>query len=383
MPPTPTPAATSNGNAPVLAFGPITTVIMQPTTLCNLDCDYCYLPQRRDRLNMSPAVAKAVALGLSALGDQGDQVEVVWHGGEPTVAGIDALRCLVDAFDPASIVHTIQTNATRIDDAWCAFFAAHDIKVGISIDGPMAANAHRLDLAGRETWTRTMRGIERLRANDIPFTAIAVVDDPDPAKAPELLEFFMALGCTSLGLNIEETEGANVSSRYAIGKGLGLERTTRFWEAITAAWDANPSMHIREIDRVADYLRAPYAGPRTDQVDPIPTVAWDGKVTFLSPELSGYTDKRLGDFAAGNILAHDFNQLLARAIDAPWVKEFAAGQMACAQSCEYFKFCGGGQASNKFFEHERLDTTRTDYCTGSKITLMEGILAHARHRNPR
>jgi uncharacterized protein len=27
-------------------FGPIALVVLQPTSFCNLDCDYCYLPER-------------------------------------------------------------------------------------------------------------------------------------------------------------------------------------------------------------------------------------------------------------------------------------------------------------------------------------------------
>jgi len=376
------PSAIAADSAPALTFGPIRSIIMQPTTLCNLDCDYCYLPFRRDRLDMSPAVAKAVARNVATLAVPIDSIEIVWHGGEPTAIGIETLRRLCDAFDPLPVVHTIQTNATRINDDWCEFFEARDMKVGVSIDGPIESNRHRLDLAGRQTWTRTMRGIEHLRAAGIPFTAITVVDDPDPAKARELYEFFVSLGCTSLGINIEETEGVNTAQRHEDGRGLGLERTTRFWEAITAAWEANPALHLRELDRIADYLRSPDAGPPVDWVDPIPTVEWNGNVTLLSPELAGFTDERLGGFTSGNILKHDFAELLARAVDAPWVREFAAGQAACAKTCEYYQSCGGGQASNKFFEHGRLDGTRTDYCTGSKITTMEGVLAHAR-RNTR
>jgi uncharacterized protein len=370
---------TVTDSAPALRFGPITTVVMQPTTLCNMDCNYCYLPQRRERLTMAPAVARSVARNLADFDAKQHPVEIVWHGGEPLSVGLAAMRALVAAFDDIEVIHAVQTNATVIDGAWCAFFTERNIHVGVSIDGPQRANTARVDLAGRETWTRTMRGIERLRAASIPFTAIAVVKDPDPANASELVEFFTALGCTSLGINIEETEGANTA-----GRPLHLERTVRFWEAITAAWSRNRSgLSIREIDHVADFLRTRPGIEDLQVRDPYPTVAWNGAVTVLSPELAGYTDSRLGSFASGNILARTFDEILTRAAGAPWVREYATGITACAQVCDYVAFCGGGHASNKYWEHGRLDGTRTDYCTGAKITLMEGVLAHVRHRNPR
>ncbi|MCX5346038.1 hypothetical protein [Streptomyces atratus] len=49
----------------------------------------------------------------------------------------------------------------------------------------------------------------------------------------------------------------------------------------------------------------------------------------------------------------------------------------CREHCDYFAYCRGGQAANKYFETGRLDGTETTYCRTSKINLMEGILRHA------
>lgn len=43
-----------------------TSLILQPTSLCNLDCTYCYLPARKLKRDMSPAVAEAIAPGIPA-----------------------------------------------------------------------------------------------------------------------------------------------------------------------------------------------------------------------------------------------------------------------------------------------------------------------------
>ena len=43
-------------------------VVMQPTTLCNLDCAYCYLPFRAADRRMPVAVAEAVAAVGQPLG---------------------------------------------------------------------------------------------------------------------------------------------------------------------------------------------------------------------------------------------------------------------------------------------------------------------------
>ena len=35
------------------AYGPVRLLVVQPTPYCNLDCDYCYLPDRGDRSQLS------------------------------------------------------------------------------------------------------------------------------------------------------------------------------------------------------------------------------------------------------------------------------------------------------------------------------------------
>src|SRR5699024_9446852 len=101
-------------------------VVMQPTTLCNLGCTYCYLPERAFNRRMPVAVAEAVAIDVNEWAKDADRFSVVWHGGEPMAAGREALADLMAPFH--GVEHHLQTNATLIDDAWCAFFAEHDLR---------------------------------------------------------------------------------------------------------------------------------------------------------------------------------------------------------------------------------------------------------------
>src|SRR5687768_2682217 len=96
-------------------------VVLQPTTLCNLDCTYCYLPFRARDERMTVDVARSVAESVNTWSARNDRFSVVWHGGEPLASGRQALAELMAPF--AGVEHHIQTNATLIDDAWCEFFA--------------------------------------------------------------------------------------------------------------------------------------------------------------------------------------------------------------------------------------------------------------------
>src|SRR4051794_6364523 len=170
-----------------------TYVVMQPTTLCNLDCSYCYLPFRAADNRMPVRVAAAVAESVSSFA-RTRRFSVVWHGGEPLAAGRDHLAALLAPFDPA-VEHHVQTNATLIDDAWCRFFIEHGIRVSVSVDGPRDRNGDRINRGGRPAYDRIMAGVGALRRHGIPFSALCVVSRPGPGLAAELYDYFLELGC--------------------------------------------------------------------------------------------------------------------------------------------------------------------------------------------
>lgn len=54
------------------------------------------------------------------------EVNVAWQGGEPTLMGLDFFRRSVELVEKhrrpdQQVLHTIQTNGTKIDDEWAVF----------------------------------------------------------------------------------------------------------------------------------------------------------------------------------------------------------------------------------------------------------------------
>jgi uncharacterized protein len=356
-----------------------TYVVMQPTTLCNLDCSYCYLPFRRVDHRMPIEVARAVAEAVEPW-SRSNRFSVVWHGGEPLAAGREQLAALMAPFGPA-VEHHVQTNATLIDDAWCEFFAEHGVRVSVSVDGPEACNSERVTRGGKAAYARILKGVEALRRHRIPFSALCVVGDPRPGIAAGLYEYFLGLGCEVLGINVEELEGVNTRTN-----GHDPAQVTAFWAELVAAWRKDPRIHLREVEWSLRYVSAVLEGTADDllprQLDPIPTIAYDGSVVLLSPELAGFHDPRYGDFTSGNVLTTGLAEILAGAGSTPWIAEFVRGVESCRETCPYFGFCGGAHAANRYFEQGRFDTTETDHCRNSKIRLLEGVLDHARDHEP-
>jgi uncharacterized protein len=363
------------------------TVVVQPDGFCNLNCTYCYLPERDRRTPMPVHVAEAVARSIAEFAEASttSPIEVLWHAGEPLAVGRQNLAELLAPFEPlrkASLVeHSVQTNAVLINPAWCDFLTEYGFRVGVSIDGPAALNRQRVDWAGRPAFDRIMKGIGQLREHEVRFSAIAVVSAENILDPEGLLDFMAGLGCHSVGLNMEETEGVNTGRAVPT-----VEQAREFWRR-TIAWSRrHRELTVREVDRLGGYLRS----ARTEGlaawddalIDPIPTVSAAGDVVLLSPELAGVSDPAYNDFRAGNVMELTIGSMLDRAHQLRYVREFLAGLDECEARCEFFGFCRGAQAGNRYFENGRLDTTETNYCRVSRQALVTALSDTVREEQP-
>ncbi len=177
--------------------------------LCNLDCGYCYYLDKRalfppgERFRMRPEVLEAyVASYIDA--SPGPLVHFVWHGGEPTLAGLDFYRLAVELqrrYLPEGwrCLNSLQTNGTLLDDKWGAFLAEHGFFVGLSLDGP--AHLHdegRRDRRGRSSHDRALRGLRVLRSHGIDPDVLCSLQARNVRHPLETYRFFLELGLTWL-----------------------------------------------------------------------------------------------------------------------------------------------------------------------------------------
>src|SRR5205814_8388215 len=65
--------------------GPLQLLVVQPTPFCNLDCSYCYLPDRDNKKVMASGTLETLARKVFAADLPARQLSVVWHAGEPLV----------------------------------------------------------------------------------------------------------------------------------------------------------------------------------------------------------------------------------------------------------------------------------------------------------
>jgi uncharacterized protein len=361
----------------------IELLVIQPTPFCNIDCRYCYLPQRSSKAVVTRETLTNLFTQVFASGWTGDGLSVVWHAGEPMVLPIgfyrDAFR-IVDGLKPAhlSVAHSFQTNGTLIEDAWCAFFADERVNVGVSIDGPKRFHdRHRLTRSGRGTFDRTIAGIRLLRRHGVPFHVISVLSAASMAAPRELFDFYLEEGIERVCFNVEESEGDHVSRSLA-ETGIAdvyYRFLAEFWRLSVAA--PGKISFIREIEHAIAQVIRPANAPFNNQlVEPfaITSMDWAGNISTFSPELLGLKNAAYGDFSLGNINHDALVDLPLRPNFVRLYSDIRKGVEMCRDRCGYFSVCGGGEPVNKLAENGSFDSTETAYCRLTKMRVTDLVL---------
>lgn len=197
---------------------------------CNLACRYCYYlgrPDKEAEVLSRPATLSASDSSVPANTSKGGLVhapmaeparlpfdlleqyiarhiaaspdEIIrfsWHGGEPTILGVDYFRRLVEIqrrlCPPGRTIRNgLQTNGTLLDDEWGAFMASQEFAVGLSLDGPREVHdLSRVSRAGGPSFDAAMRGYETLRRHGVPVDILCVVGAHNARRSAEVYGFF-------------------------------------------------------------------------------------------------------------------------------------------------------------------------------------------------
>ncbi len=198
-------AAEGGDHAHARARRPFSVMAKPVGPLCNLACSYCYYLEKTalfaggERYRMREEVLEAYVAAFFAA-HRGPDVYFVWHGGEPTLAGLDFYRRVLELQQrlvPAGVrVHNnLQTNGTLLDDRWCSFLAEHHFLVGISLDGPAELHdASRPDRRGRPTHARALAGLRALRAHGIDPDVLCTLNAKNVSFPESVYHFFLDEG---------------------------------------------------------------------------------------------------------------------------------------------------------------------------------------------
>lgn len=349
------------------ALVPVELLVFQATPFCNIDCAYCYLPDRNSKARIELDTVRACCDGLVQANLVGARPTVLWHAGEPLVMPTafyqDAFASIEDRFQ-RQVEHRIQTNATLLTTDWARFLARAGVAVGVSLDGPAwLHDAMRKTRRGRGTHSEVMVGVDRLRQYGVQPSIICVLTAAALRRVEDVFAFFEQHGFLTIAFNIDETGGPYGSSSHT--RSAEMVDFKRFLVEYDTLIRRHGSRQIvRELKRGIDVVFAPRVGPGAECL-PLHnlTVGQDGQFSTLSPELHGLIHPVWGSFVLGNVHQVDAFRLLDRHPRLRgMMKDIDSGIDSCRRGCAFFASCGGGTIANKFAEHRTFAATETVAC---------------------
>jgi uncharacterized protein len=372
-------------------YGPIRLVSIQGTTLCNLNCRYCYLSEEERFKNnvISLDLIDVIFNELATTPFAQGEIPVLWHSSEPMALPLAYYEKIFSRINyvlkrhqvtDRSFSHEFQSNGTLINQAWCDFIKKHNVGIGISLDGPdFLHDKQRVDRGKNPTHERVMRGIRLLQQNDINFGIICVLTKDSLSYPDEIFDFFKNNQIYSFGFNFEEQEGVNVRSSLAEDKTLELYMNfmKRMWQR---AKDEKGQIRIREFTSIVDAIIGNPSSPDYQIINQLTepymtlNIDYQGNFSTYSPELLTMSSLRYGDFILGNFKTDTLESVLSTEKFKRLNDDVQFGVAQCAATCDYFKLCAGGKPSNKYYENGSFCSTETRECRLREKMLIDLIL---------
>lgn len=342
---------------------------------CNMRCNYCYYldkgqySEHARQTRMSIELLEKLIRETISCAD-GPVISFVWHGGEPTLAGLDFYKKAVELeqkYLPAGwqAWNNLQTNGYMLNDLWCDFLKKNHFDVGVSLDG--SARVHdrnRHDMKGSGTQERVLKAIQRLRAHGIEPDILCTVNSAsceDPLGVYRAVRDTGCTWCQFIPIVVRKPDGS-FSKESVTPEGYGEFLITVFDE-----WTRNDLGRI-DVQLFAETARIMAGGS--------PSLCWMsetcGRALIAEEDGAIYSCDHFVDdeHRLGNLLHADKSRS-GKALEAPEPGRPGAAssilramadsdfQLAFGNakrdtltaeclSCSYLKFCGGGCPKDRF-----------------------------------
>ena len=150
---------------------PLTTIVLNTNTGCNLSCTYCYkedltTPSEGDKMSYETAV-QSVEMLLEESPNQ-RQYNIVFFGGEP-LTNMPLIRKVVAYCEErfaaleSEVSFTMTTNATMLNEELVDWFNEHRFGITVSMDGPKAMHdKNRITVGGQGTYDVVKKKVDML-----------------------------------------------------------------------------------------------------------------------------------------------------------------------------------------------------------------------------
>ena len=344
------------------------TAVVKIASRCNLSCSYCYVYHKGDDgWRNQPALMTEEIISMTIdrfiehckthlLSD----FEIVFHGGEPLLAGPNFFKNFVETAlarmpSQTRLTFTVQTNGVLLNSVWSRLLRQLGIQVGISIDGTRATHDRmRVDHLGRGSYARVLRGLEAARAEGLDPGILTVVDLADDPRAvfenlmamkPRMVDFLLPLA------NWDDLPHRHTPTSYADW----LITVFELWIA-----SPTPPFRIRLFEQIVrttlGFTRNYDAlGPGVNRTIVIETDGSIESVDVLRVCGNGMTRRGY------NVLSDSIDSALTDPLAQTYLH---AADRLCSEcrACEIKNLCAGGYLPHRFARANDFDNVSV-YCT--------------------
>lgn len=324
------------------------SITVKPTNDCNMRCKHCYHAEEGFQEGMlSPASVKKM-FDIATM--EYDDIFVVFHGGEPTLWGVENLvdvleyqRELAQSHPNIKFRNSIQTNGVLVDESWIETFKQYGVVVGVSFDGP-----HNDDL--RSNTTRVYQNMVAMKEAGTNLGVLCVESGKSIANLEKTYEWFKKEGFSFKVLALFMSGNARDHKDLELDVTEYVDTLTKVYEKWLYDQDCNISMKTFE-----DFLKIS---------DRMYCIQYGGSCIYkricINPDGRIYPCGRpyTEDFVLGHI------DTLERISDAFQTKSYrrlvAMGETRakqCRERCNYYGICRGGCISSAILEgsFEKID----------------------------
>ncbi|MDP6778312.1 MAG: anaerobic sulfatase maturase [Candidatus Latescibacteria bacterium] len=338
---------------------------------CNLACRYCYYLEKgtlypdAGHTRMPNDLLEAYIIQhIEASPDP--VMRFSWHGGEPTLAGLDTFRRIVvlqRELKPAGrrIENGIQTNGILLDDEWCSFLSDERFTVGLSMDGPEDLHdRYRVTRGAAPTHRQVVRGYECLMRHGIHCDLLCVVHAHNVSHATRIYRYFKGIGARYITfLPLVQPDGRGGVSEHTM-------RAEAFGDFLCTIFDEWKSQDIGRVD-VQVFEEAARTATGQDHAlcifretcGDVPVVEHNGD--FYSCDHFVDADHHLG-----NIKQVPLVELLENPAQRSFGREKQASLPKHCRECDVRPMCNGECPKNRFLSTPDGEPGLNYLCAGYK-----------------
>ncbi|MEN3611057.1 FxsB family cyclophane-forming radical SAM/SPASM peptide maturase [Plantactinospora sp. ZYX-F-223] len=365
---------TARGHSDVRPRG-LSQYVLKVHSRCDLACDHCYVYQHADQSwrerprEIAPETVRAAATRIAEHAREHGlrRIHLVLHGGEPLLLGpvrlaavLNRLRATIEPV--AELDLRMQSNGVLLTPRLCDLFAAHGVRVGISLDGDAAANdRHRRFAGGASSHAPVRRALALLRRPEYRHSYAGILCTIDVRNDPiRVYEALLAEAPPRIDLLLPHATWNAPPSRpdgTATPYADWLLRIYRRWVR-----DGRP-VEIRLFDSLLATAAGGRSGTESVGLDPadLAVVETDGAWELADSMKTAY------DGAAGiglDVFQHPADAVLAH-------PEFVGSQRGLSglcrtcRQCPVVAQCGGGLRAHRYSDVGGFDNPSV-YCADLK-----------------